>query len=819
MSANILLVDDDKHILGVFTKALTMEGHNVVSVPNGYEAIEQIESHDFDLAVSDITLPGPDGIEILKYIKNAGKDTEVIMMSGYASLETAIEAMRQGAYDYIVKPVDLPTMLSTVNRGLEKQRQVIETKQLLAQLEQKTFELTALYEIRDIIGYTLDYRELVEPTMHSLCRIISHDASAFLFMNDESHGELTVWTSHSTPGNVIEQLKFNVIDAFNSVSVDGISMDDISILKREIDDFAPIEEELSSELRSFLNVALIIGDAGEVRLAGMINISSFRKNAFDLNTSRLFYNIANNMSNALEKLMSVLAGEKNKLELMVGSMTDGVVMFDQRGHVNVLNNAAKKMLSLESITNASHLANYIGDTRLSRVLERINERKETDSLVVGRDGFEEEIFLERIGKFLNANVSPIYGNDDKTYGTVVILRDITRKKEIDEAKSAFVSSVSHELRTPLTAIRNAMSIMEMAGELNEQQKKFLGISERNIERLGRLINDILDFSKLDDGKLEMNFDSVDLGILVEESVSAIQNLATRKSIDIILDIQNDLPQIYGDSNRLDQVFTNILDNAIKYTPEDGRITISARLISPPFGNGKPIPMPKMLKSSSMVEIKISDTGIGISEEDQKKIFARFVQAGNAYGMGVGLGLSIVKKIIENHYGEIWVESTLGEGSNFVFLLPVNEDSQKIVGLVRTVDSEIDMARIDHSPFALTLIQTDDLAHAIAEDQNGKVNHFLVNIINYIQNNTHIKNTITCNYSNRKMIFCLYPGDKDAAIEAEHLIATFIEENPPSDTGFDTNVSIISHIASYPDAAENAVEIIDALIQNSAPVTS
>ena len=812
MSANILFIDDNKDILRVYTRILENEGYNVVEAPDGYRAIEEIEAQDFDLAIVDINIPGPNGIEILKHVKHAEKDTEVIVISGLRSLDVVIEAMRQGAYDYIIKPFDIQTVLDAVARGLEKRRQVGETKQLLNQLEQKTFELTALYEIRDIVGYTLDYRELIVPTMTSLRRIIPHDASAFLFMPQEERGELTIWTGNETPGSVSDQIMLSSVDAFNSVASGEISVDDISVHERKTAEFPSVAEDTNLELMSFLNVALVIGDMEAIRLAGVINISSYAEDAFDINDKRLFYSIANNISNALEKLMTVLAGEKSKLEMMVGSMTDGVIMFDQRGHMAVLNPAAKKMLSLEGIVNAEDLAKHIGDTRLSRVLDRIWNNRGADELILGDDGFGEEIYLESPKKVLNASVSPIKSDDGRTHGIVALLRDITRRKEIDVAKSGFVSSVSHELRTPLTAIKNAISIIEMAGEVNEQQKKFLSICERNIERLGRLINDILDFSKLEDGKLEMAFSPVDLKTLTQESIGAIQELAERKSMDIILKIPEDLPAAYADKNRLDQVFTNILDNAIKYTPENGRITVEARLASPPYRDGKLIPMPKIFPDPGLIEVSVTDTGVGVSAEDQKRIFGRFEQAGQTYELGVGLGLSIVKKIIESHYGDIWIESELGRGSTFAFLLPISEESMKIISLIKAVDNEIEIAKTDHSPFSLIMIQMED-TNGMAEEQQD--NQFFADMADHFQHNMRVKETTICQYEGQYLMFCLYAGDKNDTAGIKEQISTFIHQNKPVEADSSMLPSTGISVAAYPDDGDFAVEIIDALVQSRA----
>ncbi len=814
MSTNILVVDDEESIRNVFARILEREGYNVVMAADGHEAIQRIESENFNLAVVDINIPGPDGIEILKYIKNANKDTEVIIISGYATLDTAIEAMRQGAYDYIVKPLDIYSIPRAVTRGLEKQKQILGTRQLLAQLEQRTFELATLYELRDAIGYTLDYRELVGPTMQSLRRVIDHDASAFLFITKENRGELTIWIDRRTSVDVIEQVKSKLLDAYSSVAAGSIPGDIAPVYVIETEEIRLTRESTASELQSFLNIALVIRDEGEDRLAGMISIGSYAKDAFDLNAFRLLYSISNNMSNALERLTKMLAGEKSKLEMMVKSMTDGVIMFDQRGHIAVLNPAARRMLGMQEIINTEHLAGHIGkNARLSKVLDRVWNQGDTSVSMLSEEGFEEEIHIENLKRFLSANVSPIKGDDGRIHGVVAVLRDITRRKEIDEAKSVFVSSVSHELRTPLTAIKNATTIVEMAGEVNEQQKRFLAISARNLDRLERLINDILDFSRLENGELEMSFESVNLKRLARESINALQNLATSKSIEIIESIPDDLPEVYADYHRLDQVFTNILDNAIKYTPEHGQIAIEACPVDIPRINGKPMPMPRLLSGTGFVEVSISDTGIGISPEDQKRIFGRFEQAGTSHKMGVGLGLSIVKKIIESHCGQIWVQSELGQGSRFTFILPADRKSNRIIHLIRAIDKEIEVAETERSPLSLIMIQIQDFADVIAKHGHHEADQIVADIAGSVQNDTHIRETRVFVSEDHGLIFWLCDVDKRAAADTEEGIASFVQQQKLPKSAPVAEVSIRTWVAVYPEDGSTAVELIDAVAQN------
>ena len=670
-SANILVVDDAKPIREILTLVLEDEGHKVVTASDGFEAIDEIETEQFDLAIVDVNLPDSDGIDVLRKIKQKSTDTEVVVVSGFASLDSAVEAVRAGAYDYIIKPFNVKSITEVVRKGLEKRKQIIETRQQLTELEEKNRELGLLYELRYAIGYSLDYNEVMELIMQSLHTVLDYHASAFLFITEDDQIEFNIWTHDNCSEETIEQIKLNIINAFNSISKRQISQDTITTNLNKVDYLISSENYQTQNLKSFLNIPLVIKEGTEERLAGMVNISSYHANAFDYSTSKLFHSVANNIiSDTFEKQRRMLNEEKTILETMVNSMNDGVIMFDRKKHIFLVNLSAKKMLGLDlnGTIRESDIFRNIEDSRLANTIKCVCERNgksngngknSPNKTQLFEKGFEEEIFVENTKIFLNASVSPLKADEDKVCGIVAILRDITRQKEIDEAKSSFVSTVSHELRTPLTSIKNAIAILEMDETINSKNQRFIAIANRNMERLEKLVNEILDFSKLENGKMDMNFKPVDIKSLSYEVISNIQQLATNKKIEIHNNISDNLPKVYADKDKIEQVLTNLLDNAIKFTPENGSVTLEAIKVSDNNINS----------GNNFLEISVSDTGIGISREDQERIFDRFERA-TLYNNGVGLGLAIVKKIIDSHNGKIWVESESGKGSKFAFILPI-----------------------------------------------------------------------------------------------------------------------------------------------------
>jgi signal transduction histidine kinase len=247
-------------------------------------------------------------------------------------------------------------------------------------------------------------------------------------------------------------------------------------------------------------------------------------------------------------------------------------------------------------------------------------------------------------------------------------------KELDQVKSDFISVVSHELRTPLTSIKAFTELILMKPRMmSEKRVRLLNIVNRESDRLARLINDILDLTKIEAGKLSWNIIRLTMDDLIQTSVSGIQSLADNKSLTFITDMQTAVPPFLGDKDRLVQVMTNILSNSIKFTPLGGRIVITVRHDTTP---------------SSQIVVSISDTGVGIPESELSLVFEKFHRAGDVLTNnteGTGLGLAITRQIVEYHGGTIRAESSPGQGSTFIFTLPLDH-SWNIMGEQQTTST-------------------------------------------------------------------------------------------------------------------------------------
>jgi len=284
--------------------------------------------------------------------------------------------------------------------------------------------------------------------------------------------------------------------------------------------------------------------------------------------------------------------------------------------------------------------------------------------------------------------TPVRTNTGEHLGRLYVFHDVTKEREVDRMKSEFVSMVSHELRTPLTSIKGYVDLLQTGevGALTHDQYEFLTIVKTNTDRLVELINELLDVSRIEAGRIELRRRALDLSRLVHQVAETMRPQLHAKRQTLTLDLPAELPPVWGDGDRVIQILTNFVSNAHKYTPDEGAITITARAYD------------------AHVRVDIADTGIGLSKEDQAKLFTKFFRAQNRATQqtpGTGLGLAITRSLIELHGGEVWVESELGKGSTFHFTLPLAPTAvqqepttpTQIGKRVLIVDDEPDIAKL------------------------------------------------------------------------------------------------------------------------------
>jgi NtrC-family two-component system sensor histidine kinase KinB len=361
----------------------------------------------------------------------------------------------------------------------------------------------------------------------------------------------------------------------------------------------------------------------------------------------------NEMTTELERYdqmqVDKIVEEKTKTEAVIFSITDGILMTDREGRLQVANDQARAKLSLpEADWQGKPLTDFVQN---QSVLEAFKNIPETDR----KDRTKEvDLSVGDLSRYYLLSTGEVITQEKKEkIGFVAVLRNITLEKELDRMKDDFLHSITHDLRNPMTSVRGFLKFLldGVGGPLTPEQKKMLETMDRASHRLLILINDILDIAKLEAGRMTLNLSETDLRNLAQKNLEIAEGSALKKSIKLNLQCSEQLPRIWCDAELIERVFSNLISNALKFTPENGSVTVA------------------ITELVGELKVAVIDTGEGIPPEYLNKIFDKFQQVAGQRRGGTGLGLTICKHIVESHLGKIWVESKLTEGSHFIFTLP------------------------------------------------------------------------------------------------------------------------------------------------------
>ncbi len=376
------------------------------------------------------------------------------------------------------------------------------------------------------------------------------------------------------------------------------------------------------------------------------------------------FNAFNDMSARLhiyeEQNVEQLTLERNKLEAILMSIANGVVVCDNFDNVVLVNNHAQKLLEVnENQMLNTKIQQYIDTAGNYCFKDKIEEFKDTPIEVMEQKPIEFNIEVDN--RVIKSIISPMFTRNKDYVGYIIVLIDVTRETEMDQMRSHFISNVSHELRTPVTVLRSYIDTLYNYGnEFDyDTQKEFIGTINQEIIRLNNMVNDILDFSRLE-SNVEMQKSPNDMSEVVQNAVNQVQVLANEHNLKINISKPDDIPVIMFNYDSIERAFTNLLSNAIKYSPDNANIDI------------------KLTSNKENVTVTVTDEGCGIAQEHLKKIFDRFYRVENATHTikGTGIGLHLVKTTIEKyHNGKVFVQSEVGKGSTFGFSLPIKVESK------------------------------------------------------------------------------------------------------------------------------------------------
>jgi signal transduction histidine kinase len=346
-----------------------------------------------------------------------------------------------------------------------------------------------------------------------------------------------------------------------------------------------------------------------------------------------------------EKLMRI----QRTTQLAIDSLPDAVVVIDPRGKIELTNQTAKRLFSLDPDLNVSELpTSWLAD---------LHHRALSDATPRHLAGYEGAIKVkdDNVDLHFLPKTFPILDEDKNLIGGLVVLADVTDLRQLDEMKNKLLAMVSHELKTPLTSMRMIMHLLaeEKIGALNEKQRDLMNAAREDSDRLHSIVENLMDMGRIESGKALMEIRPTDSAELVSAAVEANRTSFAAKQIDLQLEMPEYAPAVMADASRIGHVFQNLLSNALKYTAENGRVQV--QIEQSPDG---------------YVQFAVSDDGRGIPRQFVSRVFDKFFRVpGQAGDSGTGLGLAIVKDIVEAHGGRIWVESREGRGTTFRFVLP------------------------------------------------------------------------------------------------------------------------------------------------------
>ncbi len=354
-----------------------------------------------------------------------------------------------------------------------------------------------------------------------------------------------------------------------------------------------------------------------------------------------------------ERSLRDIATEKSKLKTIINCMGDGVLVCDSESCIALTNPAASRMLATPELQLSGRISSECNlPPELLKAIE-----KSLSTIDPGYVSMSQELCIGNAANlYLRAHTAPVRSDSGEIMGSVTVLQDISYLKELDKMKSDFIAMVAHELRAPIAAVEQQLNVIlnKMTGEITEKQEQLLGRAKERTRGVLDLIRDLLDLSKIEAGKMVQYKESVSLHDVVSRVVELINIEAAAKNISLEFVSTAATPHINADRNSMEGILTNLISNAIKYTRDGGSILV------------------RLEDENSFVKISVTDTGIGIKQEDISRIFDRFYRVKSSETrqiIGTGLGLSIVKSIVDAHLGSIMVESEEGKGTTFTILFP------------------------------------------------------------------------------------------------------------------------------------------------------
>ncbi len=638
----ILLVDDAREVRDFLADVvLRPAGYSVVTANDGETALRLAQERLPDLILSDMQMPGLTGLDLHAALAAAGKRPPFILMSAESSKELSARALKDGVTAFLAKPVDADDVLAAIRQALAPPVAVRSLGTATLMLEKKVRQLETLQAVGRTLTSSLDLDKVLGRVVEAAVSLTGAEEGSLLLL-DEHTGELLMRAARNFDDQFVRTFRLRSED---SLAGQVIRTGQPVIIGVD----SPTKIKTAYLVHSLIYMPLRMHG----RVLGVLGVDNRQLGGrtFTEADKAPLAVLADYAAIAIENAQAYSRSdaERAKLDAILQETQDGVVVVDDADRIVLINRAARAAFNLDGANVENQLlSNLVNNNDLRALLAHVAAHTSRAELTLDD------------GRVLNAHLTPIAG-----IGRAVVMQDITHLKQLDRIKSDFVTTVSHDLRSPLTAILGYVELLARVGPLNDQQTDFVRRVRYSVNAITSLITDLLDL-----GRVEAGFDTqkepVNLSLVVRYAVEGLSNRAEAKKQKLATKLPPTPPPVYGNPIRLRQVASNLLDNAIKYTPEGGAI------------------MGTVQETEDQEILMVQDSGVGIALADQPYIFDKFYRAKGVPENvpGTGLGLSIVKSIVENHGGRIWVESKPGEGSLFTVVLPKYKPGESPVPAAR-----------------------------------------------------------------------------------------------------------------------------------------
>jgi signal transduction histidine kinase len=557
-----------------------------------------------------------------------------------------------------------------------KSRQLkIDLSKREADMHRKMYELAILKELGDRIGYSLNIQNIIDIILGSLSQFIDYKVVSYMLLEPEKV-VFKVHLEQSVSREFIDNIRDRMLKSLSALLDKELKKGQI----KESLSGAILIDELKDPVQSFFNIPLAIGE----RVVGILTVAHTAPGLYKEEEMTILYKIVKQASSAITRLQDVVQTEQRKLNAMVESMIEGVVMTDKDYRIMVANPAAKAVVGLEDKEELS----------IFDFIDRLEGKFDI------RGKLEESVKLDKIltidevlihDHFFQIFVAPVKSSTGMTKGEilggVVIFHDITHEKEVEKMREDFTSMMVHELRSPLDGIKKLTEIMgeDAIRKSKPKHNKYVQMIHQSSSDMLELVNELLDVAKLESGKFEIYTQPSDIKEIITSRINFYQTSAKNEKIKLAVSLDKSLPaKADFDQVKIAQVLNNLISNALKFTQTGGQVTVQALV----HHAGQDIDVEasqakiewllhgkeeKLANLPDSIIIAVTDTGIGISSEQISQLFNKFKQLGNQAKSGIkgtGLGLVIAKGIVEAHKGLIGVASEEGVGSTFYFTLPL-----------------------------------------------------------------------------------------------------------------------------------------------------